>query len=173
MKHVNTGVRIGLERAKTDFFEYKGKMYPAGTVFKMKHPKKDYLSDVTAIFHGSLNDLYPDKWCIGFNTDFDRASGYEYANGLKWKTLMPIEKDKLADMIVEIYPGNNYTKLESNRKYVSDLNDWNLIAKWGMYIFAMGITSIFHGRIFGWILWTVIFFVWRHNYREENCVYYE
>lgn len=169
-----TGIQLGLERAKTDFFEYKGKKYPAGTVFKMKNPKFDFLNDVTAVFIGNLPELYPGRWTISYNDDVAMASNFAYKTCKRWKTMIPIEKDKLADMIVEILPWNYYVEMETkHKKYVSDLDDWNLIAKWGMYLAAMAITSIFYGRIFGWIMWTVIFFVWRHNYREENCVYYE
>lgn len=173
MRHASTGIRMGLERAKTDFFEYKGVKYPAGTVFKMKNPQYDFLNDVTAIFKGSLEELYPGKWYIGYNTDVDIAQSIQCRQGLMWRTMIAVEKDKLEDMIIEILPGNNYEYWEANRKYVSDLDDWNLISKWIMYIVAMGINAIFHERIMGWIVLTIVFFVWRHNYREENCVYYE
>lgn len=169
-----TGVQLGLERAKTDFFEYKGRKYPAGTVFKMKNPEYSFLDDVTAIFMGSLPELYGNKWAVGYNTNVDIASNIAYRTRKRWKTIMPVEKDKLEDMIVEIFPGNHYVEMETKRKrYVSDLDDANLVAKWGMYITLMIVSSIFNGRIIGWIILTVIFFVWRHNYREENCVYYE
>lgn len=168
----NTGVRMGLERAKTDFFEYEGKMYPAGTVFKMKNPQYDFLNDVTAIFMGELS-LYPGKWAIGYNTDVDRSSHWMYHNNSMWKTIMPVEKDDLAHRVVKIYPGNNYVRLEENRKYVSDSDEPALIVGWILYILGMLGASIFYARVGMWIAFTIAFFVWRHNYREENCVYYE
>ena len=169
-----TGVQLGLERAKTDFFEYKGKMYPAGTVFKMKDPKYDFLNDVTAIFMGSLPNLYPGKWAIGYNTDVDRASHHMYHNGHMWKTIMPVEKDDLANRIVEILPGNHYVDMEANHKrYVDDGKEPALIVGWILYIFGMFGATIFYGRVGIWFFLTIVFFVWRHKFKEENCVYYE
>ena len=168
-----TGNRMALERMKTDFFEYKGVKYPAGTMFKMKNPKYDFLNDVTAVYKGNLEALYPGKYCIAYNEDIDIASSIQCRNGLMWRTMMGVEKDKLEDMIVEILPGNNFVNIEARAKYVSDKDDWNLISKWIMYLIAMGITSIFKDRIVGWIVLTVLFFWWRHKYKEEECVYYE
>lgn len=166
-----TGNRMDIERTKTDFFMYKGVRYPAGTMFKMKNPKYSFYSDVTAVYKG--NDLYPGKYCIAYNENIDISRSPRYRNGLMWKTTISVEKDKLEDMIVEILPGNNFLNTEARKKYVSDLDDWNLISKWIMYIIGMIISSIFKANVIGWIILTIVFFVWRHNYREENCIYYE
>ena len=111
-----TGIQLGLERAKTDFFEYNGKKYPAGTMFRMKNPKFDFLNDVTAVFIGSLPELHPGKLTVAYNDDVAMASNFAYKNCKKWKTMIPVEKDKLANMIVEILPGNYYVEMERNHK---------------------------------------------------------
>ena len=155
-----------------DFFEYEGKQYPVGTMFRMTPPKAScHDREVIALFSGS--EFYKDKWTISYNDAMDQASHAKYRNCTSWAKTVPVEKDKLPNMIIEILPGNFYVQRANRKRYVSDSKDISLVMGWITYLVVMGITSIFNGRIFGWIMWTIFFFVWRHNYKEKNCVYYE
>ena len=169
---MSKNIPFGYDKMKTEFFEYNGNKYPSGTRFLMKNPEryKDW-QIVRAIFRERKDD---NTVQIAYNTPMDDASSHIYRNDLLYRTGIFIEEKRLQDLIVEIIPGNHYIDMERNHKrYEKDTDDLNLVAKWGMYLFAMGITSIFNGRVLGWIMWTVIFFWWRHNYKEKECVYYE
>lgn len=160
-----------------EFFVYNGSKYYCGTKFKMK-VKHKYGFDqiVNAVFKGYSNytgGCYGGKLFVAYNTPLDEAEDYKFKNGLQYRNGIYMSEEELQEAIVEIITGNHYVEFEARKKYCKDTDDLNLMAKWGMYIFSMIWGSIFNGRVFGWILITVIFFVWRHKYKEENCVYYE
>lgn len=158
------------EEHKHEFFTYNGAKYYFGTKFKMKI-KHEYGFDqiVNAVFKGCDNN----KFVICYNTPLDEAENYNFKSGLWLRNGIRMTDKELQESIIEIIPGNYEIEMEARNKYWKDTDDLNLVAKWGMYIFAMLWTSIMNGRVLGWILITVIFFVWRHKYKEENCVYYE
>lgn len=165
------------EEHKHEFFTYNGAKYYFGTKFKMKI-KHEYGFDqiVNAAFKGYSNvsdGCYSNKLFIVYNTTLDEAENYKFKNGLQYRNGIYMSEEELGEAIVEIFPVNYYTEMETRKKYWKDTDDLNLVAKWGMYIFAMLWTSIMNGRVLGWIALTIIFFAWRHKYKEENCVYYE
>ena len=167
----NYKIGIDSERRDDDYFEYENQKYYVGTIVKMNNPKDPSYNDVIAIFKGINSNN--NKYIIGYNTEFDMASNKIYKNFQVWRTIIYMDKNNFTDRITEIIYGNNHVIYERKKKYDTDTSDLNLTSKWGIYILLMVITSVFNGRIFGWIMWTIIFFAWRHNYREENCVYYE
>ena len=160
-----------------DFFIYNDVKYYCGTKFKMK-VKHKYGFDqiVNAVFKGySRYDkgCYSGKLYIAYNTPLDEAEDYKFKNGLQYRNGIYMSEEELGDAIVEFLPGNHYVEFESRKKYYKDTDDPNLMAKWGIYIFFMLWGSIMNGRVLGWILTSIIFFAWRHKYKEENCTYYE
>lgn len=159
-----------LESRMHEYFTYNGEKYHYGTKFKMKiNHEYGFDQIVNAVFKG-----YDDnKLVIYYNTPLDEAENYNFKSGLWLRNGINMTDEELRKSIVEILPGNYEVEMETRKKYWKDTDDLNLMAKWGMYIFFMIWSSIFNGRVLGWILITVIFFVWRHKYKEENCVYYE
>lgn len=156
------------------FFTYNDVKYYYGTKFKMKIKHKyGFDQIVNAYFSGYGEGYYNGKLYIGYNTTLDESENYKFRSGLYYRNYIYISEEELRESIVKIIEGNHCIEFETRKKYCKDTDDLNLMAKWGMYIFAMGWSSIFNGAIFGWILISAIFFGWRYKYREENCVYYE
>ena len=165
-----------LESRMHEYFTYNGEKYHYGTKFKMKIKNKYGFDEiVNTVFKGYSTDTegyYAGKLSIWYNTPLDEAENYNFKSGLWYRNGIYMSEKELCEAIVEILPGNHCIELETKRKkYVKDTDDPNLMAKWGMYIFFMIWSSIFNGRVLGWVLLTIVFFVWRHKYREENSYY--
>jgi hypothetical protein len=159
------------EEHKHEFFTYNGAKYYFGTKFKMKI-KHEYGFDqiVNAVFKGYNND----KLVICYNTPLDEAENYKFKSGMWLRNGIHMTDEKLQESIIEILPGNYEIEMETRKKYWKDTDDPNLMAKWGMYIFFMiWVCLLKGGFIWGQICVSIIFFAWRHKYKEENCVYYE
>lgn len=173
MNKTYDGVKLGLERAKTQFFEYNGQKYYAGTKFKMKNPDKYKEDTVTAIFKG-YHDDDRNMINIAYNTKMDELTNpYLYGDGRMFRTGITVNREDIQNIVIEILHGNNYAELSKRKKYVSDMDDFTMISGWVKYLLAMFLIFFFNDRIFGWIVASVIFFVWRYKYKEKECVYYE
>jgi len=149
------------------YFEYKGRTYYAGTKVKIK-AKSMYHTD--KIFAGEFRG-YSDKldkpFLFAYYDDSPRGVGVPPClHVCKWS------KEEVEDKIVEIISGNYYTELEQRKRYIPDSKILELVIGWFLYIFIMVGSSIFNGRVGGWIVLTILFFVWRHKIKEDN-VYYE
>ena len=155
------------DKMQNEYFEYKGQRYYAGTKFKMqKRNSYDQWRIVVATFegywYGDSNKLY---FCYkDMNVKSPLGSDYSFF----------ATRDEVEDIVIEIVPGNYYVELEARKRYVKDSNIPELVIGWPLYIFCMIGGMIFKGYFNGgWLLITLIFFVWRHYLKTKEYYYYE
>lgn len=143
---------------ENDYFEYKNRLYYAGTKLKIK------------VYIGTRYEKIVETYflrCV-INDDNKLLFGCEDQN----TPFVTVDRSDLENAIIEILHGNYYLEQDVKKKYVNDFNIAELFIGWFLYIFIMVGTSIFNGREIGWIMWSVLFFLWRHNKKEEDGVYY-
>lgn len=143
---------------KNDYFEYKNERYYAGARLKIK------------VYIGSRYEKIVETCflrCVGNDKN-------KFLFGCENKNIpfITVDRNDINDIIVEILPGNYYLEQDTKKQYVNDFDIPELFIGWLLYIFIMVGTSIFNGREIGWIMWSVLFFWWRHNKKEEDGVYY-
>lgn len=155
-----------LHKVQNEYFEYKGQRYYAGTKFTMKKRNSyDQWRTVEATFRG-YSVLNNKKFSICYkDMNVKSRLGADYC--------FDVTYDELQDIIIDITSGNYYVELAEKKRYVSDSNIPELVVGWPLYIFLMIGSSIFNDRVSGWILITIIFFIWRHKLKEEEYYYYE
>lgn len=156
-----------IKQVKDHYFEYNGQRYYAGTRFTMK--KRNGLDKgrtiVEATFlsyvNGNRNHLYVSykDMCVKSLVGANR--------------IVIVNGDEMDDIVIDIISGNYYTELTSSKKYCDDSVIPELVVGWPLYIFCMVGSSIFNGRVGGWILITVLFFWWRHKLKTKEYYYYE
>lgn len=146
---------------KEEYFDYNGVRYYAGTKFKMKEPKYK-AREVDAVFQGYF---YGDKQQIEvFYYDWNSRGNIS-------KHMIPINRNDIDTVIIEIIDGNYYDELEAKKRYRKDSEIPIVQAGWVVYIFIMCLLIIFKDAWIGWIAATLYFFNWRSKKIKEEYYY--
>jgi hypothetical protein len=144
---------------KENHFTYKGMKYKSGTILKIKptvgraNPSPKMFEEATFMFYNTDSEKY-----------FIQVGGTTYL----------LREQGFFDIL--IYPmdriNNNYLAAvaeEERWSFGKELAIDNMPVAWIWYIFLMGLTFIFNGRIFYWIFISIIFFAYRNKkLREEG-----
>lgn len=155
-----------IHKVGNEYFEYKGQRYYAGTMFTMKKRNgNDRGKVVTAEFRGYVNNN-PEKLYVFYKTKKNKYIVETYEGII-------VNKSEIEDYIIDIVFGNYYIELDERKKYCKDSDIPSLYIGWVLYVFLMLAATLFYKTFGAWILITVVFFVWRHNFKKKECYYYE
>lgn len=153
------------EKMQNHYFEYNGEKYYAGTKVKVKVKTMTCSADV---FDGEFRGYSGVEDKPFYFVYYDNSGSRYYSPCLymcNWT------EEEVINNVIEIVPGNYYKELVQRKRYTPDLEILELLIGWPLYIFTMICSSIFNGRVVGWIMLTVIFFAWRHKVKEDNAYY--
>lgn len=155
-----------IQKIKNEYFEYQGQRYYAGTMFTMKkRTGNDRGKIVTAEFRGYVNNN-SEKLYVFYKTKKNKYIAETYEGII-------INTNEISDYIIDIIFGNYYVELNARKRYCKDSDVPELYIGWALYVFLMCLAMLFYNTFGAWILITVVFFVWRHNFKEKECYYYE
>lgn len=140
---------------KNEYFIYNGTRHYIGTQFKMKYEDKIVVA------------YFSDRCCVDRNMLIIIIT-----DGLKYSTSIKRTEEELCNTIVEIF-SMNYFDNNFEKYYLNDFDVPEITISWGIYIILMGISSIFYKRECMWILFTILFFIWRHYKKEDSGVYHK
>ena len=144
------------EEHKSDYFDYKGVRYYAGTKFKMK-VRSGKIEEVVFV-----RQAYKAPECIEVNY---RPEGYSYSIAEN------IKKENLDNVIIEMIGGDYLSEFERKKHYLKESEVPEIVYGWVMYIFIMCLLVIFKHAWAGWIAATIFFFRWRKKKLKEAYYY--
>lgn len=131
-----------------DYFDWKGKRYYTGAVFKIRG-EPNYIF----IEHDLSENVYV------FTTKGSMLYYKIKPNKLEWLLLW--------------YVGQDNSVKSNTYKKKSDAHVDDTFIGWMWYITMMIVLAIFKHRILGWVALTIVFLVWRSSKIKEEGTYYE
>ena len=155
---VGYGVGVDWISGPKNYFKYKGKVYTAGTVVKLK-TRNGYIR------YGRLSRIsdYSSGRTI-FDTSMDVKRHYS-------ENTCIIPEEELETQILEIVIPRESVLGYNKPTYPSDWEVDGLMVGWVIYIAAMIFFAIFDQRFVGWILGSIVFFSWRYKKKKEAADY--
>ena len=140
------------------YFIHQGKRYEYGTIVKIN--TYDGEKEMTFINYNPEKGQYlfkvDDTWC---------KEGYkfrEYNREALNENLIEIT-DKIDTIYVK-----NHPIIQDELTFTKELRVDGLLLAWVWYIFLMGITLIFNGRLFYWAVISFVFFIYRYGKLKEE-----
>lgn len=135
------------------FVMFNNKCYGIGTVFKFT---QKYIDKYKLKYHyGTIEDAnYLKDWIVVGNGDknYPNITGFVILNkdltGIIQEIITPVEAV--------------YTDPKDKRFVYSDFEISGMIEAWTIYLFFMGVSSIFKCNVVLWIIISIVFFTWRH-----------
>lgn len=139
-----------------EYFEFGGKEYYYGTIVKFKTPQRYWITD--GIHPQKAVDCMYGAY-IGTDNNFALSETPDYKFGTYNRAyLKTVPTSEIAQIVKAHDPDiNSYVKV------CGDLEDTDMIYAWITYIFVMLVASIFHGNFVLWIIFSIIFFSYRHD----------
>lgn len=140
---------------KNQYFRHNGKQYDYGTIIKIKNFNKA----ITATFISY--DVNKKKYLVKIN-NLKYKDGYyftEYDESFFNNNLIEVT-DEIDIKYIQNYPIKEIMPFT----FTEELEVDGMALAWIWYIFLMGITLFFIGRIFYWAIISFVFF----NYREKK-----
>ena len=135
---------------KQNYFLSNGEKYYTGTVFLALHNGKPI--DATFIYYDTdyRKFLYKINSCTYVVSENEFGKRFIAVTDKVDNTVNPPIKKRMKDIEIE-----------------------GLFFGWMWYIFLMSISLIFNGKIYLWILISLVFFSWRANKIEKEGTYFE
>ena len=152
-----------IESDRQYYFMYNNNRIECGTILKFKlipnFDKTYFGEEVTFLWYNSKEDVY---WIM--YSSF-RGVNTRGIMGDNFKKFLIEPTNKVNQYVIE-----QHEKVEENRKltFSKELKLDGMAYAWIWYIFLMGITTIFVGNIYYWIVISVIFFSYRERKIKEG-----
>lgn len=131
-----------------DTFNYRGKEYYVGSVVKLKRTVKNIAVLKRHYIDSSGNHNY----------DFVKNGDHNVMS------ITTNNLDKFLDDVIE----EADAPLETKAEYYKDTDLDVMFYGWIIYITLMALVSFVHGNVFGWILISIYFFVWRKKTLKKD-----
>jgi hypothetical protein len=129
-------------------FNYKGKEYYVGSVVKLKWAGENI------------------KVIKRHYVDSDGHHRYDFVKKGN-NNVMSIKTDNLDKFLADVIEEAD-TALETKAEYYKDTDLDVMFYGWVIYITLMVLVSFVHGNVFGWILISIYFFVWRKKKLKKD-----
>lgn len=141
---------------RQNYFEYKGKKYPAGTVTVLSSGEK-------AVFYETMIlDSGTKRYLVKINDKVINTPGCYFVD-----KIVSVTNEQSVDYIQWAY--KNHLEAEEKEQYTfrDELRIDGLCIAWMWYVFIMLIAIIFNDRFLIWFFASIIFFSYRNNKLKE------
>ena len=142
---------------KQDYFVYNGARYPCGTQIKISLPLHNNHTSNGLAYFVYYNTEYDVVWCKMCYTR--KKYGLSMEEFLKRLEGITGKRDPSISV--------------PEAKRLKDYQIPKLLVGWVWYIFIMLFLTITTSAIAGWIIFSIIFFIWRSNVIKKEGYYVE